>query len=95
MAKDLFYMPSYKNVGRLFEKIQTAKSPEAFTTKFLSDVIGLKSSGDRSLINMLKKLGFLDVNGRPTAQYNLLKSKDISGFAIADGLRKAYAPLFA
>jgi hypothetical protein len=94
VAKDLFYLPTYKNVGTLFEKIHTAKAPEAFTTKYLSDVIGLKSTNDRNLINMLKKLGFLDASGRPTDTYGLLKNKDVSGAAIAEGLRKAYAPLF-
>jgi len=94
VAKDLFYMPSYKNVGKLFEKILTAKAPEAFTTRYLADVIGLKSPADRSLINMLKKLGFLDISGRPTESYSLLKNKEVAGAAIAEGLRKAYAPVF-
>jgi hypothetical protein len=81
-------------VGTLFEKIQTAKAPEAFTTRYLADVIGLKSTGDRSLINMMKKLGFLDATGRPTELYNLLKNKDVAATAIADGIRRAYSPLF-
>lgn len=94
MAQDLFYLGSYKNVGTLFDKIETAKAPEAFTTRFLADVIGLKSAADRSLINMLKKMGFLDATGRPTEAYGLLKNKSVAKTAIADGLRKAYAPLF-
>ncbi len=94
MAKDLFYLASYKNVGKLFEKILTAKAPEAFNQTFLADTIGLKSTSDRGLINMLKKLGFLDAGGRPTDTYGLLKNKDVAGAAIADGVRKLYAPLF-
>jgi hypothetical protein len=94
MPKDLFYLGSYKNVGKLFETIETAKAPEAFTTRFLADVIGLKSAADRNLINMLKKMGFIDASGRPTETYGLLKNKDVSGAAIADGLKKAYAGLF-
>lgn len=94
MAKDLFYLASYKNVGKLFDTILTAKAPEAFTTVFLTDTIGLKSTADRQLISMLKKLGFLEAGGNPTETYGLLKNKDTRGAAIADGLRKAYAPLF-
>jgi hypothetical protein len=81
-------------MSKLFEKILTAKAPEAFTTSFLTDTIGLKSTADRGLINMLKKLGFLDTGGRPTETYGLLKNKDVAGAAIADGIRKVYAPLF-
>lgn len=94
MAKDLFYLASCKNMGTLFEKILTAKAPEAFTTSFLTDTIGLKSTADRGLINLLKKLGFLDAGGRPTETYGLLKNKEVAGAAIADGVRKLYAPLF-
>lgn len=92
--KDLFYLPSYKNVGLLFEKISTAKAPDAFTQKYLADTLGLKASGDRPLINMLKKLGFLDQSGKPTSEYNLLKNKETAAAAVAKGLRRAYAALF-
>lgn len=94
MAKDLFYLASYKNVDKLFEKIEAAKAPEAFTNAYLTDVIGLKSTADRPLINMLKKMGFIDGTGRPTETYGLLKNKSVARAAIADGLRKVYAPLF-
>ena len=94
MAKDLFYLPSYKNVGVLFEKIASAKAPDAFTQKYLTDTLGLKSTGDRALINMLKKLGFIDQSGRPTNEYNLLKNKETAAIALAKGLRSAYEPLF-
>jgi hypothetical protein len=94
LAKDLFYLASYKNVDKLFEKIEAAKAPEAFTNAYLNDTIGLKSKGDRGLINMLKKMGFLDATGRPTDKYGLLKNKSVKKAAIADGLRKLYAALF-
>lgn len=94
MAKDLFYLASYKNVGKLFDTILTAKAPEAFTVAFLNETIGLKSTADRPLINMLKKLGFLDTAGVPTVSYSLLKNKDTAKGAIADGVRRAYEPLF-
>jgi hypothetical protein len=94
LAKDLFYLASYKNVDKLFEKIESAKAPEVFTNAFLTDTIGLKSTTDRPLINMLKKLGFLDGTGRPTESYGLLKNKNVKKAAIADGLRKIFAPLF-
>ena len=94
MAKDLFYVASCKNLDKLFEKIEQAKAPEVFTTAFLADTIGLKSTSDRPLINMLKKMGFLDATGRPTENYGLLKNKPIAKVAIAEGLRKVYEPIF-
>ena len=94
MAVELPYLPSYKNVGKLFEKIASAKIPDSFTHSHLTNTLGLKSVGDRPLIPMLKKLGFVDQSGKPTEKYGLLKNKATSGVAIAAGIRKAYEPLF-
>jgi hypothetical protein len=95
MAKDLPYLPSYKNVGTLFERISKAKVPDALTVRVLGDTIGLKSTSDRQLIGLLKKLGFLDNSGKPTPKYNLLKNSATAKLAIADGIRQAYSPLYA
>jgi uncharacterized protein DUF5343 len=94
MANELPYLPSYKNVGLLFEKIRTAKIPETFTQKFLYETIGLKGTGDRPLINLLKNLSFLDGAGKPTSKYSALKNEKIAGIEIARGVREAYKPLF-
>ena len=95
MPQDLPYLPSYKNVGKLLQKIATAKKPDTFTHGFLSDTLGLKSTSDRPLIPFLKSLGFLDGGGRPTQSYAMLKNSATQGVAIAEAVRKAYAPLFS
>jgi hypothetical protein len=94
LAKELPYLPSYKNVEKLFKAIDAAKKPEALTTTLLYETFGLKSVGDRALIAMLKTLGFLDQSNKPTAEYDRLKNPAQAKFAIATGVRKAYAPLF-
>jgi hypothetical protein len=95
MAHELPYLPSYKNVVLLFSKIAGAKQPDTFTTRFLSDTLGLKSPGDRPFIALLKTLGYLDAGGRPTPTYAALKNPAQAPFAIAEATRKAYEPLFA
>src|SRR5437867_13437797 len=95
MATELPYLNSYKNVGKLFDKIAAAAKPEAFTHRFLSDTLGLKSvTSDRPLIPLLRALGFIDSASKPTADYNLLKNPAKRGAAIAASLRKTYKPLF-
>jgi Family of unknown function (DUF5343) len=94
VAKDLPYLASYKNVALLFDKISKAKVPEAFTVRYLSDTLGLKSTGDRQLISLLKKMGFLDNSGKPTPTFSSLKNAGAAKFAIANGVRTAYAPLY-
>jgi hypothetical protein len=95
LAKDLPYLTTYKNVGALFDRIEKAQIPDVFNLNFLTETIGLKGSGDRPLIALLKKLGFLDNAGKPTPDYSLLKNKGVAKGAIAKAIRKAYAPLYA
>lgn len=93
MAVSLPYLVSYKNVPALFEKIASAKIPDTFSRSFLETTIGLKSTADRALIPLLRTFGFLDQSGKPTDEYRLLKG-DKRKVALADGIRRAYAPLF-
>jgi len=94
MPVSLPYLSSNKNVETLFSTIQSAKVPDRFTQGFLATTIGLKGTNDRGMIPLLRNLGFLDQSGSPTAAYRQLKNKDTAKFAIAAGIRSAYAPLF-
>jgi Family of unknown function (DUF5343) len=94
MAVSLPYLASNKNVETLFSKIQSAKIPDKFTQEFLKTTIGLKGSNDRSLITLLKSLGFIDQGGAPTSAYRLLKNSESAKTAAAQAIRTAYGPLF-
>jgi Family of unknown function (DUF5343) len=95
MTHDLPYTPAYGKIATLFDKIAKAKIPDAFTVKYLNQSLGLKSTNDRNLIPLLKKLGFIDGSGKPTAEYSKLKgNKATVGAAVAESLTKAYSPLY-
>ncbi|HTV67301.1 MAG TPA: DUF5343 domain-containing protein [Rhizobiaceae bacterium] len=93
MATPLPYLASNKNVPTLFEKIASAKVPDTFSQAFLANTIGLKGSNDRALIPLLRNLGFVDQSNTPTPAYRVLKGHERRR-AIADGIRRAYGPLF-
>lgn len=93
MAADLPYMPSVTNVSKILDRIKEAATPPKFTHEFLKANLGFGASNDRSVIKVLKAMGFLTADGTPTAAYNEFRGTN-SGAAIADGLRKAYSPLF-
>ncbi len=94
MPVELPYLPSNKNIALLFEKIRSAKVPESVSTRYLANTFGLKSTGDRALITLLKTLGFLDPAGRPTKEFSLLKHEKSAKTAIGAAVKKAYEPLF-
>ena len=94
MAAPLPYLVSNKNVGLLFAKIASSAVPDAFSTRHLSETLGIKATNDRSLIPLMRSLGFLDDANRPTEEYRKLKNTGAAKRAIAQGVRKAYAGLF-
>jgi hypothetical protein len=87
------YMYTVKSLPQMFEAIQKAQVPPRFTHDFLR-TLGFKSTNDRSFINVLKGLGFLDANSVPTQAYRDLRDKKAGGGVLARQLRQAYRGLF-
>ncbi len=87
------YMYTVKNLGQMFEAIQKAQVPPRFTHDFLK-TLGFKSTNDRSFINVLKGLGFLDASSVPTQPYRDYRDKKIASTVLAKQLRQAYRGLF-
>ncbi len=77
-----------------FDAMLDAQPPERFSVKFLEN-LGFTSTNDRLFIGILKDLGFLNRDGMPQQRYfeflDRLRSKQV----LADGIREAYADLFA
>ena len=80
------------SLAKILESIKTAGIPERVTVEFLK-TLGLKSSNDRPIIPILKGIGFLDANGKPTDQYKAYRSHD-GARVLASALRNAYADIF-
>jgi hypothetical protein len=87
-------LPHFCLISKKTGQIKSAKVPDNFTHKFLQNTIGLKGTNDRPFIPLLRTLGFIDQSGAPTAAYRDLKSNDHAKSALADALRRTYAPLF-
>jgi hypothetical protein len=87
------YLTSTKNLGAILAALQQAKAPERFTQRFLES-LEFKASSDRLIIGVLKSLGFLDDQGKPTQRYFKFLDQTQSAAVIADGLRDAYSDLF-
>ena len=77
-----------------FEAMKNAEAPERFSSKFLQD-LEFTSSNDRLFVGILKDLGFIDQDGKPTERYYHFLDKKRSEQIIADGIREAYSDLFS
>lgn len=87
------YLVTTKNLDSILNTILTAKAPERFTNKFLSD-LGFTSSNDRLIIGVLKAVGMLDDNNAPTQRYFDFLDQTQSKNVLAEGIKEAYEDLF-
>lgn len=95
MALPTSYMTgSFTKIPQYFDTMLTAKAPDKFTVKFMTD-LGYTSSNDRQFVNVLKAIGFLDDTGTPTERYFKFLDQSFSKLMVAEGVREAYADLFA
>lgn len=86
--------PYTQNVGNLIALIRAIGShgiPDKFTAKELP-IWGLKSSNDRSIIGVLKAIGFLDNASSPTELWR--EARTDASLAVGKGTRTAYPALF-
>lgn len=88
------FMNSTGLIPKLFEKIQQAKVPERYTTDFQSSVLGYGSGSARPFIPFLKRLGFIESDGRPTEIYKRFRNSDSSGAAMAEAMRIGFKDIF-
>src|SRR2546430_13151787 len=68
-----------------FDAIINAQPPERFSNKFLEG-LGFKSTNDRLFIGVLKDLGFLDSDAKPTPRYFAYLDRSQSARVLAEGI---------
>ncbi len=83
-------------VGRIpdvFAKIRDGQAPNQFSAQLLKDW-GFNSSNDRAMIPVLKALGFLSPDGKPTSLYQDYRDHSRSRTVMGQALRTAYSDIF-
>lgn len=81
-------------VRAYFDAILNAEAPERFSQKFLEG-LGFTSTNDRLFVGILKDLGFLNADGKPTDRYFEFLDKGNAPKVLAEGIREGFSDLFA
>ena len=87
------YVLPTNRIPDIFARIRDGQAPERFTQQLLKDW-GFASTNDRAFIQLLKALGFLSSDGKPTQRYNDYRDHSRSKQVMAQALRDAYADIF-
>src|SRR5579871_6222208 len=90
---DITYTTVPNRLKSFLERMTTDGVPQKLTTKTLEER-GFRSSNDRSLIRVIKALGFADDSGTPTANWRLYKDRQTNRTLLAGLLRATYSDLF-
>lgn len=87
------YSVAIGRIPDLFEKIRDGQAPDQLSQQLLKDW-GFSSSNDRAFIPVLKELGFLSPDGKPTTRYHDYRDHSRSKSVMAEALREAYGDIF-
>jgi hypothetical protein len=87
------YTVAVSRIPDLFTKIRDGQGPEQFTRQLLKDW-GFTSSNDHAFIPLLKALGFLSPDGKPTQMYHDYRDHSRSKLIMAQAIRQVYSDIF-
>jgi hypothetical protein len=87
------YVLPIKRIPDVFAKIRDGQAPDQLSTQLLKDW-DFKSTNDRAFIPLLKALGFLTSDGKPTQRYHNYRDHSQSGVVMAEALKEAYGDIF-
>jgi hypothetical protein len=87
------YVLPTNRISDLFQRIRDGQAPERFTQQLLKDW-GFASTNDRAFIALLKALGFLSADGKPTQRYLDYRDHSRSKAVLGSAVREAYKDIF-
>lgn len=93
MAIPKSYLIATKNLSGILDAMKTAQAPEKFTIRFLES-LEYKSNNDRLVVGVLKTIGFLTEDAKPTDRYFRFLDQTQSAIVLAEGIEEAYQDLF-
>lgn len=93
MALSSAYTEAYGKISEFFGKLRDGQAPPQFTHQVLQD-LGFKSVKQRAFIPLLKALGFLTPDGKPTQRYNDYRDHSKSKHVMGEAIKEAYSDIF-
>lgn len=91
---NLPYVTSAGNVTKALNAIAAAATPDSVSQNFVKTILKVPGGSGDQMTSFLKKIGFANPDGTPSAIYKKFRNEGTRGLAAADSLRHGYAALY-
>lgn len=91
------FMHGYGMIASAFAKIQDPDrpTPPVFNHEYLRYTLGFGRESDRAFIPLIKRIGLLAADGKPSELYERARNPKTAAAAFADAMQIGYPMLFA
>lgn len=91
---DYIYTYATGQIDKVLDKIVSTGRPEKLTFAYMRDTWLLKNAQYASVLDLLKKIDFIDNSGIPTDNYGKYQNSTIRNDTLVNGIKSAYHKLF-
>jgi Family of unknown function (DUF5343) len=91
---NLPYVTATGNIDRALRGIKAAQTPERVSQDFVKTILKITGGSGDQITAYLRKVGFANPDGTPTALYGKFRNAATEGQAAAEAIRFGYKPLY-
>ena len=89
------FMFGYGVLPAVVARIQDCAPPEFFSHDYLRHTLGFYRESDRGFIPLVKRIGVLSAEGKPTELYHRLRDRSQAAGAVAAAMKQGYPMFYA
>lgn len=91
---DFSYTPTYGKLRTALENMVKAERPDVFNKDYVGSYLGVSGGSATPIPPILKRMGFLGADNRPTDLYAKFQNDNQRPAAALEGLKRAFGELF-
>lgn len=88
------YLTTPGNLSKAFVAIQGAATPDKVSQDFVKTMLGIPGGSGDNMTTFLRRIGFVETDGKPSDLYKKFRNTETSGAAVAAAMKIAYREIF-
>ena len=88
------YITAPGNIEKALNAIKSASTPDRVTQDFVKTILKIPGGSGDQVTAFIRKIGFVNADGTPSAIYKKFRNPATAGNAIAEAIKIGYGPLY-